>query len=139
MHVCLLINHKKDEKLMVVKCFTWSATMRHIEVVTEWHKGRWMGALSTSLLHLEGLASLQSPFTSGSYILSVSSLQDSQSPKGEVWKEITYLEVSATRYIRLCLLSICRSLYMFPSTIRGSFSDDVWGRHWSMSVAEECH
>jgi hypothetical protein len=35
-------------------------------------------------------------------------------------------------------LCACGSLYLFLSDAGGSFADDRWIRHWSMSTAE-CH
>lgn len=97
------------------------------------------------LVDLESLVSLVSSITSGSYTLTDSS----SSGFPQLWREgfdedipfrvVTFhLECSK---ICLCLSShnVCGSLYLFPSSTGGCFSDDSWIRHWPISSAEYHH
>ena len=89
-----------------------------------------------SHVELEGLVSLVTP--SGSYTLSAYSASGSLNTVERDLMETSHLGLSVLRYLTLCIMSGCGSLYLFPSAAGGSFSEDDWARHWSMSIAE-CH
>ena len=64
-------------------------------------------------------------------------LQSSLSTKGKTLMETSYFEVtSLNRFHTSCIISGCAFWYLFSPVARGSFSNDSWGRHWSMSRAE---
>ena len=46
--------------------------------------------------------------------------------------ETSHLGIIVPRSLTLGTMSVCLSLCLFPSAARGSFSDDVWARHWTM-------
>ena len=69
---------------------------------------------------------------SGSYTLSVSFL----SSEGRDLVKISYWRLSDLRSCTLYILSSYSFLYLFPLATEGSFSDDGWTRHRSMSRAE---
>ena len=50
----------------------------------------------------------------------------------------SHLGVSVPRFLTLCMLSGCGSLYLFLPTAQESFSEDGWARHWSMGITQ-CH
>ena len=67
------------------------------------------------MLCLDGLVSLVSSTSSGSYTLS---------PEGKGLEESCYLRLSVPRSVTICTFGGSGSLYLFPSTAGRSFSDD---------------
>lgn len=64
---------------------------------------------------LEGIVFLVSFIPFGFYTVSVSSILGFPEP---------CLGLSVLRFLILCVISDCRSLYLFPSAVRGNFSVD---------------
>lgn len=85
------------------------------------------------LLCLYGLASLVSSIPSESYNLPKSPSSKISEPRGRNLMGIFHLELNVSRS-----LTLCGSLYLFLSTVGGSFSNGGWGRHCSMTIGE-CH
>lgn len=71
---------------------------------------------------------------SGSYTLSTSS-QGFSELWGEGLMETSHLRLTVLRTFTFSIMSSCGSLYLF-SSLWGSFSDDDYMRHWSVSIAE---
>lgn len=59
--------------------------------------------------------------------------------RGGNWMEASHLGCSILMYFTLCKLSSCGSLYLFPLTSGGRFSDDVWIRQRAMSIEKCCY
>lgn len=74
-------------------------------------------------IDLEGIVFLVSFIPSGFYTVSVSSTLGFPEPWVE---EISCLGLSILRFLILCVISDCRSLYLFPSAVGGNFSVDGW-------------
>jgi hypothetical protein len=70
-----------------------------------------------------------------SYSTTLPPLQGSLSPQGSDLIETSHLGLSVPRSFTFCVTSGCGSLHLFPSAAGGSFSEDGWARHWSMSIA----
>ena len=81
------------------------------------------------LLYL-GLDSLSFSITTGSYALHAFSATGSPEPWGKDSMETALLEISVPRYLSLCIMSGCESLYLFPYSMRG-LTYDGWARHRS--------
>lgn len=62
--------------------------------------------------------------------------QDSLSPEKRNLIVISLLRLCVTRSLTLCALSNFMSLYLFPSSVIRTISNDGYISHWSMSTAE---
>jgi hypothetical protein len=90
------------------------------ELCSCWFRGPWCLVSST----LSGVTLFLPPLP-----------QDSLISEGRDFMPTSYLGLSVPIFLTFCILSDYESLYLFPSTSGGSFSDgDGWTRHWSMST-----
>ena len=79
------------------------------------------------------LRDLFSQYPTSSLTLSTSSLTGFSEPER---RETFHLELNVPMSLTLYIMSGYRSLNLFPSSGGGSFSSDIWARHWSRSIAE---
>ena len=84
--------------------------------------------MSVSLINLDGFIFNVSSISSGLYTLSTSSSAGILCSWGEGFDANILFRTGLQRFLTFYMLSGCGSLYLFPSPVGGSFSDDGWAR-----------
>lgn len=59
-----------------------------------------------------------------------------RAPEGRDLMKTFHLGLLVSMSLTLFILSSCGSLFLFSSTVRRSFLNDAWARHWSTSIGE---
>lgn len=85
----------------------------------------------------DGQASLISSLPSGSYTLHLLFCKVLWALREWIWWRHPF-RAESFKSLPLCVMSGYGSLHPFLSAAGGSFYDDNWGRHWSMSIRLFC-